>query len=106
MFYPEIQSTKMSLDFIEFTEFVEELGQCSSIVIYVRHKPTLDILLQHIPKHIPVEVSTGEYKVDVATDSIYIVALKHRQPQPGQDVNVKPEDLLVAKLAILILVYS
>ncbi len=88
---------EMFVRFIEFKDFIDELRSCSRVISYVRHKPTNDILLQH---NVSLEVVAGEYKVDPKhLDKIYIVALKFRPPQ-GVDVQVKPNDLLIAKLTI------
>ncbi len=81
--------------FVGFEEFVRELRACGRVVSYVRHKPTNDLLAQHVA----LEVATGEYTLE-EDHKIYIVALKFRTPVSGQDVQVKPEDLLVAKLTI------
>jgi len=79
---------------ITFGELVEALKSCSTTVNYVRHPPTNRILANYV-----TFVTGAEYRI--ANDRIFIVGLKFRTPTSGQDVDVKPDDLLILAVDVL-----
>jgi hypothetical protein len=82
----------LSLHLTRFDGMVEELRTCKEVINFVRHKPTVDLLLKHTGRN---DIKSGfEYALE-PSDVIFIVGLKTRTPVSGADVTVEPEDLLI-----------
>lgn len=74
---------------------IEELIKLSlsdKLQIYIRHKPTLDLLAKYITNY---ETTTSEAKIE-NYEMFYVISLKTRAPS-GQDVEVSEKDLLVLR---------
>jgi hypothetical protein len=81
---------------ITFNELVELVRNCDTIVNFIRHPPTNQLLSVHF------KFTTGtEYRLGGSSDKIFVVGLKSRAPTPGQDVNVTIDDLLILAVDIL-----
>jgi len=93
--FTDISEVTIRVRKITFNELVELTRTCDTIVNFVRHPPTNQILSKYFT------FTTGtEYKIS-ANDKIFVVGLKSRAPTPGQDVNVTIDDLLILVVDIL-----
>jgi L-lactate utilization protein LutB len=93
--FADVTSVKLMVTKISFEELVSRLKSCETIVNYVRHHPTNQLLSKYISF-----TSGVEYRLD-ASDRIYIVGLKARTPVSGQDVNVTENDLLILEVQVV-----
>jgi len=91
----EWSSISMSMHLERFENMVSELKICGEIVNFVRHKPTIDLLVKHVGRS---DIRSGfEYVIEPG-DVIYVVGLATRTQVSGADVAVEPKDLLIYKV--------
>jgi len=77
--------------------YIKDLIGNHEVYCYIRHAHTVNLLKKYFSNLI--DKSKEEYKLD-PRDYIVIFTLTKRTPVSGQDVDVKPEDLLIVDLGI------
>jgi len=86
-------------EFKSLMEYIKEVGAYTDVDIYIRHKPTIDALVPMLVEMgYNVRLIDGEYKYS-HYDKIIVVTLSKRAPK-GEDVQVKPDELLIFDLII------
>jgi hypothetical protein len=91
----EWSSASLSIHLERFDSMINDLKMCKEVVNYVRHKPTIDLIVSYTGRS---DIKTGFEYILEPTDAIFIVGLKSRTPTPGADIAVEPKDLLVYKV--------
>ena len=94
MFADITTTVRLNVTKITFEEFISKARRCDSVVNYIRHPPTNQLLSQYI-----VFTAGVEYRLD-RDDRIFAIGLKARAPVSGQDVSVTTDDLIVLEVQV------